>query len=152
MAVVATPQMEMKGEIDRIDLSNVQKRLLKQYEPDTLNTMIEEYRKFLFLIHEHPKARIVPSHLVDEVWHDHILHTKNYMKDCEQVFGQFIHHIPSVSEEGEDISETFDLYKRTFGMDPPSSIWLCEKDGSCTKCCGNKCGKNCQTGGCRGGN
>jgi hypothetical protein len=114
--------------------------------------MIAEYHKFLFLIHEHPTANIVPRHLVDEVWHDHILHTKDYFKDCERVFGHFIHHIPSTSDDGEDISPTFDLYKNTFGMEPPTNIWTCDKAGFCTKCCGNKCGKNCQGGGCRGGN
>jgi hypothetical protein len=152
MALVASQPADIKREIDHIDLSNTQKRLVKQYDPETLNQMIEEYRKFLFLIHQYPTASMVPSHLIDEVWHDHILHTRNYSEDCKRVFGQFIHHNPSTSEDGEDISETFDLYTRTFGSEPPTNIWTCEKDSFCTKCCGNKCGKNCHGGGCRGGN
>ena len=38
----------------------------------------EEYRKYLILCLKYPKKSIVPSPLVDEFWHLHILDTQKY--------------------------------------------------------------------------
>lgn len=42
------------------------------------------------------------SHEMDELWHTHILDTKKYAKDCEYVFGKFIHHFPYSGMLGEE--------------------------------------------------
>jgi hypothetical protein len=139
--------------INGLDFDSIQKRLEKKLDLDSesVRECCQEYRKFLFLIHSYPEVQVVPGPLIDEVWHDHILHTKKYLEDCKRVFGKYIHHSPSESDEGEDISQTLILYRSVFSSDPPEKYWSC-KEGFCTKCCGNKCGKNCHTGGCRGGN
>lgn len=31
---------------------------------------------------------------VDEIWHHHILATRQYMKDCLGIFGYYFHHYP----------------------------------------------------------
>lgn len=38
---------------------------------------------------------------MDEVWHSHILHTREYAVDCLQYFGYFLHHQPLSSDEGK---------------------------------------------------
>ena len=38
----------------------------------------------------------MPSQVVDELWHEFILYTKNYEQFCQQAFGDFLHHTPAV--------------------------------------------------------
>lgn len=48
------------------------------------------------LCKENPKKNIpMPSVVVDEVWHEFILHTKNYAEFCEKYIGFFLHHTPN---------------------------------------------------------
>ena len=37
-----------------------------------------------------------PSPLVDEAWHDFLLHTNEYSAYCQQSFGSFVHHVPDL--------------------------------------------------------
>ncbi|AEV39339.1 hypothetical protein PSE_4837 [Pseudovibrio sp. FO-BEG1] len=41
-------------------------------------------------------ARAWPSKAVDIVWHTHILFTEKYFKDCDEIFGHYLHHRPQV--------------------------------------------------------
>ncbi|PSB56463.1 glycine-rich domain-containing protein [Chamaesiphon polymorphus] len=71
---------------------------------------IEQYRKFLVLIYLYPDRTIVPSRTVDLVWHQAILDTQKYEKDCLEIFGRFIHHYPHGlvdPEHGEDTEVAF---------------------------------------------
>lgn len=38
----------------------------------------------------------MPSQVVDDLWHEFILYTKNYEVFCRQAFGRFLHHTPAV--------------------------------------------------------
>lgn len=38
----------------------------------------------------------MPSQVVDDLWHEFILYTKNYQDFCRQGFGSFLHHTPAV--------------------------------------------------------
>ncbi|MCC2971864.1 glycine-rich domain-containing protein-like [Massilia sp. IC2-476] len=55
-----------------------------------------EYRRFLFLMKKYPNAEASPTVDVDIFWHYHILDTLKYARDCEAVFGYFLHHYPYV--------------------------------------------------------
>lgn len=37
----------------------------------------------------------MPSQLVDDLWHEFILYTKNYEHFCRRAFGRFLHHSPA---------------------------------------------------------
>jgi hypothetical protein len=82
---------------------------------------IDEYRKFLKLNAKYPKNRIVPNRLMDVVWHLHILDTRKYADDCEEVFGKFLHHSPFFGLRGDvkvrdsAFDRTLDLYEIEFG-------------------------------------
>lgn len=39
-----------------------------------------------------------PNQDVDDFWHQHILNTKMYLKDCEYLFGFILHHDPSTDK------------------------------------------------------
>ena len=38
----------------------------------------------------------MPSQVVDDLWHEFILYTRNYEVFCRQAFGRFMHHTPAV--------------------------------------------------------
>jgi len=38
----------------------------------------------------------MPSQVADDLWHEFILHTKNYQQFCRHGFGRFLHHTPAI--------------------------------------------------------
>jgi hypothetical protein len=52
-----------------------------------------------FLAHLKSNRRFVsmPSQVVDSLWHEFILYTKDYQAFCDKAFGQFMHHSPAVT-------------------------------------------------------
>ena len=58
-------------------------------------------RKY-FLVYLKSRHQFVamPSVVVDDLWHEFILYTRNYQRFCEQAFGQFFHHTPAAVLEG----------------------------------------------------
>ncbi len=51
-----------------------------------------------FLAHLKSGRKFVsmPSQVVDDLWHEFILYTREYQQFCKKAFGQFLHHIPAV--------------------------------------------------------
>ena len=109
---------------------------------------IEEYRRFLLLFaleQRREKAaptltggpgatRIVPSAIVDKVWHLHLLYTQSYWEDlCRDVLGEPLHHQPANGSAGEAgaLDEVYranmEAYRTTFGELAPSDIWPASK-------------------------
>lgn len=91
MAVVAT-----------IDLTNVARKLRREqgWSEAEAATAVTRYRRFLCMRYLDAEFELVPAKDIDKVWHQHILHTRSYARDCQRVFGSFLHHAP-----GEDDSE-----------------------------------------------
>jgi hypothetical protein len=81
-----------------------------------------EYRRFLYLMKKFPEERAAPRVDVDIFWHYHILDTIKYARDCQAVFGYFLHHFPYVGLRGmEDLvahqrvgERMRELYEETF--------------------------------------
>ncbi len=98
---------ETRDLIDGLDFSAILKKLCANYERggyqwsiEKALYAIEEYKKFLFVATQaDPPEKILelkPSPMVDIVWHTHILFTMQYHADCEQIFGFYFHHEPSI--------------------------------------------------------
>ncbi len=119
-------------EIQRLDFERIKYKLsLKKDEGlEWSNAKIEmaeqEYRRYLALIKLFYPKSIVPSKLMDEFWHMHILDTKAYREDCQTVFGRFIDHFPYFGIYGNEdraqlltsFEETKAMYQEVFGADP----------------------------------
>lgn len=90
----------------------------------------EGYRRFLALKRAYPDRDIVPNRPVDVFWHQHILDTEKYAKDCETIFGYFLHHYPYFGMQGEEdhanlcatFEETAALYAEHFSGSWGSSV------------------------------
>lgn len=90
--------------IRELDLDAVRRRLVekKGWTVAHADRMVEEYREYLALFFHHPGEELVPpSQDLDDVWHEHILDTQQYTRDCDRVFGRFVHHVPGL-DHGTD--------------------------------------------------
>jgi hypothetical protein len=50
---------------------------------------------FLVYLKSGHKQVSMPSQVVDELWHEFILYTKNYQAFCQKAFGRYMHHTPA---------------------------------------------------------
>lgn len=84
----------------------------------------EEYLRYLFLRKKYSHENLLPpSRDIDEVWHAHILHTREYQQDCETIFGEYLQHNPannlhganSLHELEQGFAITQKLYQKEFG-------------------------------------
>ncbi len=61
--------------------------------------LISRALRHFFLAHMKSGGQFVsmPSQVVDDLWHEFILHTKNYEVFCRHAFGGFLHHTPAAA-------------------------------------------------------
>lgn len=93
------------------------------------NQAIWEYKKFVYL-GVVSDFSVTPSKTIDQVWHEHLLFSSGYRKFCKEVIEYNFDHNPeltSVDSQTETFQSqyyhTIELYKKEFGIDPPSVIW-----------------------------
>jgi hypothetical protein len=96
----------------------------QRWPPGFARQAIEEYRRFCFLALVSPTA-MTPSEEVDEVWHLHLFHTRDYWGSwCGEALGRPLHHDPAAGGDAaimrEQYGETLLLYERYFGPSPES--------------------------------
>lgn len=110
-----------------------------------------EYRRFLILCAQHPDTPIVPSSVVDDLWHLHILDTAKYQADCQRFLGAFLHHFPYFGMRGEQDAKnlkaawtnTLELYRRAYGEAAPADMWPRSKRcPNCGRRCNRKSGES----------
>lgn len=99
--------------IDKLDLTPVINRLvqLEGFTHEEATMASEQYRNFLYLQKKYgDEFDLPPSTDIDEVWHAHILHTKDYMNFCHEVYGEYLHHQPG-SEKDPDSEKFHHLFE-----------------------------------------
>ena len=121
-------EVEFRKKLNQMDCGSIAVKLIKPDDKigwtlEQTTAAIEDYRRFLLLNYLYPDRIIVPSQIVDRVWHKHILDTEKYQADCLEIFGYFLHHYPffgMVDEADKQESEgafadTCQLWERHFG-------------------------------------
>ena len=68
------------------------------WEVEDAEYAINQYRQYLYLVKKY-ETNIAPTIAVDAVWHNHILDTRKYIKDCQIIFGHYLHHYPYLDQE-----------------------------------------------------
>ncbi len=113
-----------------LDLSNVRRKLMEPF-PEGRGWSKEQaleaekwYKRYLEIIIKFPnQTQHVPNGPIDFFWHQHILDTLCYGKDCDHVLGYFLHHYPYYGLNGDadardtSFDETNELYRIEFGED-----------------------------------
>ncbi|NJM46638.1 MAG: hypothetical protein HC860_11070, partial [Alkalinema sp. RU_4_3] len=106
-------------------------RLLREtgWTVEQCDRTIQEYRRFLFL-HRTASHTVIPSQMVDKVWHLHLLYTRSYWEDlCDNILKTPLHHHPgSATGDQRDFfwgnyEATLKSYETTFHQAPPTDIW-----------------------------
>lgn len=71
-----------------------------------------------------PKNRHAVSASIDPFWHAHILHTRQYLAFCDEVFGQYVHHDPLDRADTEKFATVHDLYVYTSRVYDEMFLWV----------------------------
>lgn len=116
-------------DLDAIKVKLMQKTGGKGWTAAHADAVEKEYRRFLHLMRKFPNEVAAPLVDVDTFWHGHILDTRKYAVDCEQVFGYFLHHFPYLGLRGGGDDEQAhqragekmrEIYEQTFDEPYPS--------------------------------
>jgi hypothetical protein len=94
-----TPLLQSRIQVFQKNCRALRLSELSRYFPSAWSSQdstiaIEYYGYFLGLIDLYPDRELVPTPLLDYIWHRHILDTQRYRRDCLALFGQFIDHQP----------------------------------------------------------
>lgn len=127
-------QLEILQEIDRYEIPFVEERMLskKLIQPEQVSDAVFEFKRFMGLLYLNsgtPGSLAVASPVVDEVWHQFILFTRQYAEFCEKVVGRFLHHRPRTTFTPTDPQGAVrfrEQYQKWYGEIPP--IWLSAAD------------------------
>ncbi len=105
-----------------------------------------EYKRFLQLNLLHKGKSIVPTNLIDTVWHYHILDTRAYHADSEIVFGGYFHHFPYFglrgNEDKKNLENAFEATKQLYEV-AFNEPMLKSKHSSCWHDCQGRCWHAC---------
>src|SRR6267142_6480293 len=131
------PIEQVVAAVQALDLESVKIRLMDHergegWTREYANGIEAAYSTYLTMLakYQHEAEDILLSEDVDEFWHTHILQTMKYADDCQNVFGNFLHHQPHIGQfSAADIEErerqaekTRQLYEREFGQEQ-SPAW-----------------------------
>lgn len=89
----------------------------------------EEYKRFIYLICV-SEGTLTPSEQVDQVWHLHMVYTRDYwQRFCKETLHRELHHEPTEGGMDEDAKfnaayrGTLAHYKEQFELNPPEDVW-----------------------------
>lgn len=123
-----------------IDLIEVAKRsdgTLSTLDHVELEKVLERYQKFLYLAQKYPNEPLSPTFDIDEMWHLHMLHPRQYYDDCMVLFGQIMGHETSgTTKELTNYSNlTENIWKKEFNEEYRTDITakLQNKGDTCYK-------------------
>ncbi len=136
---------EANRAVQQLDLTQCMGRLMSprglNWDKAKAEVAEFQYRRFLMMAVAHPDQKLVPSMLIDEVWHQHVLDTAQYMRDCDRIFGRYFHHDPYFGSRSTDqtlLARTFDgtcaIYLEMFGEDLKHSVDYADGKIAATSC------------------
>jgi hypothetical protein len=98
----AINSLNLQPMIDRISDPDDELTYSSGWPRDVAETIAEQYKAFLWIAKLHPDKILIPFREVDEFWHQHILHTEQYVSDCQAIFGKYRHHRPHKQKTEDD--------------------------------------------------
>jgi hypothetical protein len=114
--------------VSQIDFSMLKQKMIEErgWTSEFCEEVESLYRRFLALNARYPGRKICPTGPIDEFWHAHILDTRAYARDCNLVFGEYLHHFPYFGMRGPEdkaaletaFTESIELFIVHFGIDP----------------------------------
>lgn len=99
----------------------------RELSADDVRTVEAATRQWFRLAARRPKTKLsMPSVVVDDMWHDLVLHTRDYAAFCQAAFGRFLHHVPesamsspaAATNRSAGLLATLQLAREDEGCDP----------------------------------
>jgi hypothetical protein len=72
-----------------------------QWNLSRAEAAVRNYKRYMAVTKALGGVQLVPNGDIDEIWHMHILDTRAYMRDCNELFGEYLHHYPYFGMLGE---------------------------------------------------
>lgn len=101
-----------------------EKLQMEEFPMECYDEAFTELKKYVSLNRIYNKPLAMTSKIVDEVWHQLILFTREYHEFSERFIGHYFHHapnLPSNAQSCEGYHNFVDLYQKTYGAVP--EIW-----------------------------
>lgn len=124
-----------KALIDALDFTPIIDRLIRveKWTKEQALETCQLYRNFLFLRKKYGhQYSLPPSEDIDEFWHNHILDTHKYEKDCQAIFGEYFHHYPYMGMDGKttrkDLDDAFEITQQLHLQEFGDYIYTVKKD------------------------
>jgi hypothetical protein len=120
--------------IEDLDLKQIVAGAAREYgwtdhRADEAEDWYKKFLKLCYLSRRQPVAALGAD--ADTLWHQHILHTDRYRRDCKALFGHYLDHDPfdgpPSPEERRAIERSRKLYEKEFGAIPPDFAMRCLK-------------------------
>lgn len=94
-----------------------------EWDLNRAEAAVQDYKRYMAVTKALGGVQLVPNGEIDETWHLHILDTRAYTKDCNELFGEYLHHFPYFGMLGEENrqqwldvqSESEFLWQKLFG-------------------------------------
>lgn len=95
---------------------------VNNWTADYTRDVIHEYKNFMYLVIA--RGGGAPSDPIDQVWHQHILYTKDYKRFCDLYAGRFINHSPDrkIGNSSKAYDSISVAYLQEF-KERPGEIW-----------------------------
>lgn len=109
----------VKKILEALNLTPYAKKAIELFglDKEEVADAMRQYRHFLYLMYWNKRLednqQVVPTKIVDKLWHAHILFTRDYVAMCQKVYGEYLHHNPGL-DEGTDAHT--DAMKYTRGL------------------------------------
>ena len=115
----ATYLSPAEQKVRALNLTPIMAKVVAEHDMDAATAARAEelYRQFLVLKAENMAATLVPPRLADLVWHEHITHSRQYMADCQAVFGEYLHHTPGLEGSETLYVNAMPVWQKRFGSD-----------------------------------
>ena len=73
-----------------------------EWDLDRALKAVDNYKRYMAVTKALGGVQLVPNGDIDEIWHMHILDTRAYMKGCQELFSEYLHHYPYFGMLGEE--------------------------------------------------
>ena len=110
----------------------------KNWSLEMFDIAKQEYRRFLELEFRYPDWNFAPTSIMDDLWHQHILDTKTYTRDCMDILGKYLHHSPSFDDSDSRNNRIIEAsenlvkkYSKHYGDMPYGVQGHCITDSGC---------------------
>ncbi|WP_448562971.1 hypothetical protein [Trichothermofontia sp.] len=133
------------AQLQQLDLQPIADKLAipagiaSQIAEQPMQHKLMAYLQFLFLMYRYPKLTLVPPRAIVPVWQAHILDTRKYYQDCQQLFGclELAHHQacllpPSDTDQQQlihDFAATCTLFEKHFD----ANVLTLDQPGACLR-------------------